>query len=640
MRIRWWCVVWVVAGCFAGRPADGVEPAGPPVNVLLITVDTLRPDALGWVAGRNVTPNIDRLAREGFRFAAAVSPAPVTQPAHVSLFTGLVPRRHGVRDNGQVLGPGLPTLAEHLGQRGYATAAFVSGYPLAAEFGLDRGFARYDDAFTEGSRGRLERPAEQTTAAALAWLARVPEPWFLWVHYYDPHDPYTPPAQFTGAANTEDAAGDESRRAYNGEVRYVDQAIGTLRQGLVGQRGLAGQRGEVLTLFTADHGESLGEHGEQTHGFFLYDSTLAVPLVVHFPGRVVAGESAVAVRLIDLAPTALELLGLAPLSQDLDGVSLLPLLRGAAQSPRPAYSESRRPWLSYGWAPLRAVQHERWKLIAAPRPELYDLAADPEESRNLVDQKRAVARRLISLLRQIEARPAAVAASLGDPQALARLHTLGYVGAGADPGEPPPGLADPKDRLLQWDLLSRAMSLLEAGRQAEAVRQFDRALAEDPDNPFALSRSGAALLAAGQDSAAIPRLRRAVRLRPNDAESHRALAIALTRTGADAEAATEWMELARLQPRRTSAWVNLATSLGRGGKIVEAVAALERAVELAPERLELARRLALARYDLARIRAQAGDLQAARSSLRKALEAVPELRVQAEREPLLKVLLP
>ena len=265
----------------AAQPARG--PARP--DVLLISVDTLRPDALGWVAGRNPTPALDALAREGFRFPAAVSPVPLTLPSHVSIMTGLVPRRHGVRDNGQVLGAGPPTLAEALRANGYATAAFVGGFPLRAPFGLDRGFDHYDDALPPGEDAWRERPAPETTAAALSWLrsrttsagpARAP--FFLFVHYYDAHDPYTPPARLLGAG---------PRGAYDGEVRFVDESVGELRRGL---HDLRLDR-NLLTIFLGDHGEALGQHGEETHGFFVYDATVVVPLLFQFPGRLVPGAS-------------------------------------------------------------------------------------------------------------------------------------------------------------------------------------------------------------------------------------------------------------------------------------------------------------------------------------------------------------
>ncbi len=686
----------LAAALLAASGAGGAEPERP-ANVLLITIDTLRPDALGWVAGANATPAIDALAGEGLRFPAAVSPAPVTQPAHASLFTALVPRRHGVRDNGQVLGPGPATLAERLRQAGYATAAFVSGYPLVAGFGLERGFEHYDDELTAGAEGRLERPAARTTAAALAWLESAPRPWFLWLHYWDPHDPYTPPPGFERKAERPAGGGqtEQTRRAYYGEVAYVDRAIATLRAGLAGKRN-------TLTVFAADHGESLGEHGEQTHGFFIYDSTVAVPLIFHFPGRIPARQSAAAARLIDVAPTILELLGQPTLAPGVDGVSLTGMLSGGEQEMPPAVVESRRPWLSYGWSPLKAVRQGGWKLIAAPRPELYDLASDPGEATNLIDSERGKARELAALLRRAEEAPAASSGELADPEAIARLRALGYTGAGATAGEPPPGVADPKDRLDSWNALSQALELLEQGRHGDAVARFDAVLEKDPDNPFALSRSGAALIEAGDFTAAAERLRRAARLRPGDADTRSSLAVALSRGGYDREATEHWLELVRLQPLRTGAWVNLATSLGRSGKTAEAVRALEHAVELAPERADLRIRLAFvqhstgnveaaarhlrlaaertgpeafphpgalgllllrtgkaeeagpwlersrpadgdfaeARFQLARLAAAAGNRTAARRHLELALGAAPKLRALAETDPTLADLLP
>ncbi len=299
----------VLCSALTAAPVAGAAPAP---SVVLITVDTLRPDALGWVAGRNATPEIDRLAAEGARFPGAISPVPLTLPAHASILTGLEPPRHGLRDNGQVLGPGLATLAEALNARGYRTGAFVSGYPLRALFGLDRGFERYDDGLPLKGQDFGDRPAAETTRAALEWLKGVEGPFFLWLHFYDPHDPYEPPAAFHRPG---------PRGAYDGEVAAVDAAVGQLRAGLA-------RRGEpLLTVLTADHGESLGEHGEDTHGFFVYDSTLRVPLVLHFPGRLTPAAPALAPRLVDVAPTVLDLLGLPPLTA-LDGRSLRPALEG------------------------------------------------------------------------------------------------------------------------------------------------------------------------------------------------------------------------------------------------------------------------------------------------------------------------
>lgn len=588
----WWLVA--LGGC--AEPPSTTTPAARP-NVLLVTVDTLRPDALGWVAGANDTPALDALAREGFRFPAAVSPVPLTHPAHASMFTGLVPRRHGARDNGQVLGAGPALLAEVLRGHGYATAAFVSGYPLSAIFGLDRGFDHYDDELTAGDGAWLERPAPATTRAALDWLATARGPWLLWVHYYDPHLPYAPPPELARPG---------PRGAYDGEVAAVDRSFAELR------RGVARFASEpVLTVFAADHGESLGEHGESTHGFFIYESTVAVPLVFYLPGRVPQGESTAPARLVDVTPTILDLLGLPPLA-GVDGTSLVPVFSGAEPALPPAYVETLQPWISYGWAPLRGVRHGPWKLIAAPRPELYNLEDDPGEERNVILDERAAAAELRRHLDAAEALAPAAAETVADPEALARLQALGYLGGAPASAEPPAGLPDPKDRRELRELLTQGVELLERGDVEGAVARFDEVLAVEPANRFALSRSGAALLRLGRLGRAIERLRHAVRLNPAEPETRFVLAEALTRAGA-AGAVDEWMEVVALQPRRAPAWSNLGTALGRAGRVDEAIAALARAAELEPHDPGRLIRLAFAEH-------AGGDLEAAAGHFREAAE--------------------
>jgi len=600
-------------------------PQEPRPNILLITVDTLRGDSLGWVAGRNETPAIDALAREGFALTTVVSPVPLTLPAHTSLLTGLLPRRHGVRDNGQVLGPRPTTLADHLRSQGYATAAFVSGYPLRALFGLDRGFDRYDDTLPVGAEGWLERPAPDTTAAALAWLRGAPRPFFLWVHYYDPHDPYAPPRAFWRPG---------PRGAYDGEVSYVDHAIGLLRAGAA-EAGV----GPLLTVFTADHGESLGEHQERAHGFFIYDTTVVVPAIVHFPGRVAAARSDSPARLIDLLPTILDLAGLPPV-HGTDGVSLRPLIAGGRPPAEPAYVETRQPWITYGWSPLAAVRHGGWKYVAAPKPELYDLAQDPGETRNLAPKMPTRAAELQALLGRFEQAPAGAAERSGDPQGLESLRALGYVGGAPAGGEPPPGLPDPKDRVADRSALMDAEALLRRGDFASAARRFDEVLARDPGNRFATLRSGVALLKKGDARAAAERLRQAVKLDPEQAETHYALADALTRAGDNAAAVPHWMETVRLQPRRTAAWSNLGTALGRAGRLDAAARAFGEALRLEPDNAVLRGNLGAARYELALRELRAGNREAARKALAEAVAADPGLRRRAEAQPDLARLLP
>jgi choline-sulfatase len=571
-------------------PSGGARP-----SVLLVTLDTLRPDALGWVAGKNSTPALDRLAAGGFRFPAAVSPVPLTFPAHAALLSGILPRRLGIRDNGQTLGSAPATLAEILQGRGYATAAFVSGYPLARGFGLDRGFDAYDDRFSAGEGESLERTAPETTEAAVRWLASARAPWFLWVHYYDPHYPYEPPREFARAG---------ARGPYDGEVAFADRSIGDL---LV--RGEAAGGSDLLTVFAGDHGESLGEHGEGTHGFFVYDATVLVPLVIRSAG-IAPGASAAPARLVDVAPTVLDLIGAPPLAGT-DGVTLVPTLRGRGQSIPPASVETYQPWLSYGWAPLQALRQESWKLISAPRPELYDLARDPGESRNVFDVERGRARELEVVRRRLESPPAVgTPGKSDDAEAVAKLRSLGYVGAGGDAGEPPAtGLRDPKDGRALRDLLTEGDLLLRAGRAARAVAKFDAVLAEDPGNRFALLRSGVALLEAGDAARAAARLERVVSANPGQPEAQSALARSLVAMGRPADAVPHAMEVVRLQPRRAGGWAELGTALGRAGKVSEAVRAFERAVELEPGDAKLLARLAFAEHAAGRPADAARDLE-------------------------------
>jgi choline-sulfatase len=560
-------LAFALAACSRERP-----------NVLIVTVDTLRRDAVGWIGGTADTPTLDALAHEGFRFDTTVSPAPLTLPAHTSIMTGLWPRRHGIRDNGQVLPDGITTLAERLRDDGWATAAFTSGYPLRALFGLDRGFGRYDDTLPVGKEGWLERPADATTAAAIAWLRTAPRPWFLWVHYYDPHDPYVAHAEFPRTG---------PRGAYASEVAFVDHAVGTLLDDPAVRSA-----GPLLTVFTADHGEAFGEHGEWNHGFFVYDTTVVVPLVIRYPGRVRAGASPAAARLVDVAPTILELAGVRALD-DVDGRSLAPVMAGASVAPLPALVETRQPWIMYGWAPLLALRTDEWKLVDAPRPELYRLADDPAEVHDLAAAQPAARTALADDLARLSAGAATPSVASDDADVTARLRALGYVTSGAGTREPPPGLPDPKDRLAERDVLLRGEALLRQGRFDEAVAAFDGVLASDPGNRFALVRSGTALLKAGKLAPAIPRLARAVELDPDQPEAHYALADALTRTGDHARAIDEWRATVRLQPRRAAAWANLATVLGILGRYAEAREALGRALAITPDDARLRENLAL-----------------------------------------------
>ncbi len=574
-------LVWIgAAGSAAGstaEPQPGLgaardELAGPEVSrpdVLVITIDTLRPDAVGAIGGSNETPHLDRLISEGVLFDGAVSPLPLTLPAHTSLFSGLLPARHGLRDNGQTVAPGTGLLAEQLREVGYTTAAFVSGFPLESVFGLDRGFDHYDDALVDGPAGRLERPADRTADAAIAWLEEAASPWFVWVHFYDPHDPYEPPRAFWKPG---------TRGAYDGEVTFVDEAIGRLA-------AVTAPR-PTLTVVTADHGEALGEHAEKTHGYFVYDSTMLVPLLFHFPERIAPARLGAAARLIDVAPTLLDLLDVRGSGVEapgaVDGVSLRSAFEGQLPVVPPAILETFLPWTYFGWSPLRAIRTGKWKLIEAPRPELYDLTADPGETTNVLSSHRQQARLLAEQLGDLGAGESSTPAAVEDPETVEKLRALGYT---VSPRREPPrrGLPDPKDRIALRDRLTLAEDLLASGRVAEAATLFEEVLAVEADNRAALLRSGVTALRRGDLELAEERLGRSIELDPHRAEARFALGDTLMRRERWAEAAQQWMEVARLQPRRVEAWANLAQAQCAAGQPELAKSARREALALEPE---------------------------------------------------------
>lgn len=603
--------------------ADARKP-----NVLLITVDTLRPDALGWAGGKNATPGFDSLAASGFRFPSAVSPVPLTLPAHASILTGLLPRRHGVRDNGRVLGAAIPTLAERLSAKGWSTGAVVSGYPLKALFGLNRGFAEYDDVLLASKMKIGERIAPETTAVALQFLRQHAssssgKPFFLWVHYFDAHDPYEPPARLVKHG---------PRGAYDGEVAFVDEGLAELRKGLA-TLGL----GPTLTVLAADHGESLGEHGEATHGFFAYDSTLLVPLVFEFPGRIRPGESRAPARLVDVTPTILDLLSLPPLPGD--GVSLRPTLERRRQAIPPAYVETQLPWLAYGWSPLAGLRTAERKVIDAPATELYDLSGDPREQKNIWKTRSAEARPLLAELRKLQAVPPAASSWAGGESA-ATLRSLGYLSAGSSKREAPAGgLADPKNRLAEKALLEEAEGhyLREDYRAAHAA--FQAALKLEPGNPFALLRMGQVLIRFSRFSQAVKPLEAAVRFDPSNAEARFALADALSRSGNRERAVEAWRTLLVLQPERAAAWSNLGAMLGELGEPDEALEATTRALELEPTNWTYRLNVGDLRYRLALVALTARNEAEARRQLSEALRVVPDLRRKASDDPRLAPLL-
>ncbi len=595
-----------IVSCSPPRPAEPDRP-----NVLLISVDTLRADRLGSYGARAVeTPAIDRLAAEGVRFEHAFSPVPLTLPAHWTMHTGVEPWHHGVVDNGMVMGtPPGATLAERFSAAGYDTAAFVSAFVLHRSFGLDRGFARYDDGpAADAALDQLfhaTAPADERVGRSLAWLRRPRErPFFLWLHLFDPHAPYEPPQAFQALF---------AGRPYDGEIAFVDTQVARLLAGL----DAAGIARKTLVVLTSDHGESLGEHGEATHGVLLYDATLRVPLFFRQPGTLPAGEVRdQAVGLADIAPTVLALAGL-DRGNDLDGVDLF---SGEVTPPRTLAAISDSPRRRLGWSSLVAVRKGAWKYILAPRSELYRVADDPGE---LADRLQSDPQAAVELERAARRVAAAVVERRADRTATdpgaeekARLAALGYIttsrerqNGGADPTEAiallseldrahqllAEGRLDAAEQALRGMLGSGTLPLaaLESlgriarlrGRPAEAEAYFERLLEFEPESPTALAQLVQLARERGDVERAVTVGRQLARLAPRDGSASRLLAEALAAAGDAAASEAEWRRGLAVAPRAHWLRFGYARFLIAADRGEEAAAELDRIVadEEAPE---------------------------------------------------------
>src|SRR5438876_2335565 len=434
---------WALALCVAvaGVVSAQVRTKPSPPNVFLITIDTLRADHVQCYGYDKIqTPALDALAADGVRFTQAFTPSPITNTSHTTILTGLLPSSHGVTDFAIPLSSSHVTWAELLKGKGYHTAAFIGAVILDAKSlapGLDRGFDFYDN-FPEHSQsksrwGRVERRGMDVVRHAETWLTAHPAgPRFVWVHVYDPHDPYEPPAPYSEIYKD---------RLYDGEIAYADSALGNFIQYL---KKSAWYENSVI-IVVGDHGEGLGEHHEETHGIFLYDSTTHVPLIVKLlrqrnSGKIIESQ----VRTLDILPTALDLAGVAA-PEVLDGKSLTPYFSGDT-SDRVAIGETDYP-LRFGWAPLRSVRSEGLKFIQAPRPELYDLHADPEELKNKYQPEDSTIQKLKSLLPVKDS----------DNKAAQSL-------------------PDPKDNIEEQNLLHQAMIASDDNRTSDARAALETAL--------------------------------------------------------------------------------------------------------------------------------------------------------------------
>ncbi|MEE8523905.1 MAG: sulfatase-like hydrolase/transferase [Thermoanaerobaculia bacterium] len=648
----WFPVPWILAGALLAA-CGGQDDR---LNVLLITLDTTRADHLGCYGHDAIeTPAIDRLAAEGTLYERCYTPVPITLPSHLSILTGTYPVYHGVHENaGFYVAEELTTLAEILERRGYATAAFVGAYPLDSQTGLDHGFDLYDDNYPSsleegkhpGLRGFFdERPAAEVARPAMAWIdQRNGEPFFLWTHFFDPHQPQIPPPPYR--ERYADAL-------YDGEIASVDEAVGRILARLE-ERGLLDR---TLIVLTADHGESLGDHGELTHALLLYSSTVRVPLIVRDPRQPSPRRVTVPVTTVDILPTILDRLGL-EIPAAVQGRLLPADDGGAPRRQRAIFTETLYGALLHGWSPLERLTLGDWMLVHGPEPRLFQVADDPGELNDLADREPQRLEQMIGWLsrrkRQLSEGGVEAGKDSISPEKQARLAALGYLGSGGKVEiselEIGAGLPDPHQAIAVFREMNEGKQLTEAGQAALAVAVLEHAKLTDPGNPFlamylamayqqlgdaeALRREVDALLAAAPDhlgghlllaellagegdtEGSVAALKRALELDPGNQATHLVLAHRLEDAGADAEAAEIYSRLLELAPDSTLASNGFATLVYRQGRVDEAVELLERALEQQPF-------YAPAHLNLAVIHHDQGEIEDSERRVRRALELRP-----------------
>jgi arylsulfatase A-like enzyme/tetratricopeptide (TPR) repeat protein len=549
---------------------------------VLITFDTTRADALGFVAKRpNLTPTLDQLAANGTWFSNCISSAPLTVPAHSTILTGLMPYHHGARNNGTyILDKKNVTLAEVLKKAGYTTHGIVSSFVLDSQFGLDQGFDSYDDDLSTGQQQKMfmfrEIKANQTATKAINWLRhgrQDKQPFFLWLHFFDPHADYEPPKDFAERFPGE---------RYEAEIAFADQELGRVLKTLEDLR----LRDDTLIVMTSDHGESLGDHGERTHGIYAYDSTLKVPLIFAGKGITKGGRVDAQVRTADIVPTITDMLGLT--IENVDGASLTGLMKGKAEKPRVAYSESFTPRLNFGWAELRTMRTADMKYIDAPRPEIYDLKKDPGETTNLYTTTGAIpaaARPLVIEAKKIIAddpfSKGGQRQSNLDSETKRKLAALGYVW-GTETAKSTTARPDPKDRIVYWDRFEDAQTAIRRHDFAPALVMVRSVLEVDRDNVVALASMANVLMRINQRGEALNLYRRIIELDPDRDTGYLGASTILRDAGQFAEAESYGRTVIKLQPDNPEGYTAVGDVLLEQGKYAEAEALFRKAISIDP----------------------------------------------------------
>ncbi len=566
---------------------------GEAPNIILITLDTTRADRMGFLGSKGgLTPNLDAMARQGVVFERAYASAPLTPVSHATIFTGTYPQFHTVTDFARPLPSLLPSLPEVLQKSGYATAAFVGSLILDPRTGFAPGFDRGFEVFDAGyrmKRGKqedryqtMERRAMEVVKRANDWIDQRPKgkPFFLWVHVYDPHTPYEPPAPYDR----------RFKDPYDGEIAYTDAAMGKLLRHL----RLRGLYQGALIAVMSDHGESLGDHGEQMHGIFLYEETIHVPLLFKLPGMALAGRRVPQrVRLLDVAPTLLHMLSLPP-APTFQGESLVALMRPDAPGVTPelladrdAYAETDYPHRAFGWSALRSLRSGKYLYIRSPAPELYDLTRDAAAASDLAESRPAVASTLGLQLDELRRSTVSVETTPQQPavseQQQEALTALGYIAAAPGERSKDPLLGpNPKGKIELSNLLHEAMLAVEDGRWAEAVPMFQKVLADSPTVSVAQMQLGTALARLKRHAEAVGPLRKAVELLPDSAPAHYELGLALYETGSMEESVPHFEFVAKKNPKWADAQYSLASVYARIKRVPEAVDLLHTALQSNP----------------------------------------------------------
>ena len=555
-------------------------PTASRPNIILVTLDTTRADRMGFLgSARGLTPNLDSFAKQAVVFTRAYSQEPLTTPSHASILSGTYPQYNHVSDLGAVLGKDVPFLSAILRSGGYHTAAFVGSSildPRTAAPGFDRGFQVYDAHFHKRARGEdryksIERRADEVVQRALAWASQTTGPFLLWIHVYDAHDPYDPPEPFKSRF---------SSALYDGEIAYVDSAMGKLFAGL---RAKSISQNAVIAIM-ADHGEAFGEHGEERHGMFLYDETIHVPLLIKLPKDRLAGSKVESrVRLVDVAPTLLREAGL-NVPAAMQGQALQGMIKSPADLA--AYAETSYPTRAFGWSGLHSLRSGKYLYVQAPKPELYDQSVDPGAEKNLAASSSAVANTLNSQITELQHKT--TRASNGkaaiDPAQAEQLRALGYLASeSASDSEEANATTDPKDKIATANLLHQALVDMEMDQTEAAIPKLQQVLKDEPNAHAAYLELGRAWIRQEQFQKALPLLQKAVELTPDSGIAHFELGLALVKTGSWEAAAPAFEAAVARAPRSAETHFDLGGVYARLKRIPEATQEFETTLKLDPD---------------------------------------------------------